>query len=232
MRHWHSLAAGLSVLILVETMASAGVILNYQTRTLTASAGDAAGTQSQQVSAAGFGLYDDLLTFSYTGTEFGGGGTGVALQTSQVLPWVISGEGTGTGSGGGGVGTGFAGGSSYLEVGFTVTEPIDYSLNGFISADSGFNHASVVLSGPDGVIAEEEVGEFVGFFGGVLFTGPEGYWGTLTPGDYTITAVATANDGSFSGPEAIFDFSLRVPEPSSMVVGLGVLCLVLRRLGR
>jgi hypothetical protein len=212
MRHEFTTLAAAVVLGCAGVSAMAGVLLTSQTRTVSAMAGDAAGTQSDAKAASGYGFYDDFIEFSYTGTEFGGGGTGYALQTSNVQSDHIGGEGTGTGSGGGGVGTGFAGGTSYLSVTFTVTTPIQYSLEGFISADVGFNHASVILSGPSGEIIHEEVGGYVGYFGGVLFTGPEGYGGTLGAGDYTITAEASANDDSFASPMAIFDFALTLTE--------------------
>ncbi|MEQ9461689.1 MAG: hypothetical protein RIG82_12135 [Phycisphaeraceae bacterium] len=215
-------------LVLTPAMAKSDVLLTGQTRSVRASAGDASGTMSDSKSASGFGCYDDSITFSYTSTQFGGGGTGMALQTSAIYPWVITGDGTGTGNGGAGVGTGFAGGTSYLQATFTVTSPTAYSLEGFISAPTGFNRASVILTGPSGEIAKEEIGEFTGSFGSVLFTGLQGFSGILLPGDYTITAEASANDDSFAGPQALFDFSLIVPEPASSLLALVSFPLVLR----
>lgn len=215
-------------LVLTPAMAESNVLLTGQTRYVRATAGDAFDTASHQINAPGYGLFDDSTSITFFSDLGSGGGTANATQTSFVHPQVITASGQGDGSGGGGVGTGYATGLSVLQVTFDVLTPTPYTLEGMIRADEFFSHASASLSGPGGMLVDEQIGEFLGSWATLDFTGNDAYVGVLEPGTYTLDLRASGsgvNDSSL----ALFDVRLTIPEPACALLVLAGLMGVMRR---
>ncbi|QDU71373.1 hypothetical protein [Mucisphaera calidilacus] len=217
----------LTVLSLTTTL-SANVMLTAQTRSVSASAGDAEGTVTNSTSINTAGPYDDTQTITHFGDFFGGGGTGNATQLSSVTPASISGTLHADGDGGGGVGTGFAGGTASMVIDFTVAQPLDYTLSATMTAPIGFNHAWIKLYGPDGLVIDEEIGEFLGNFGTADLTGPNARTGTLEAGDYTLDVEASASSIDFTTANTDLMISFIIPEPASAAL-LGLAGIALTR---
>jgi hypothetical protein len=228
MRHEFTTLAAMVVMGFAGASVSADALLTSQTRYVRATAGDAFDTATHQVNAPGYGLFDDSTSITFFSDLGSGGGTANATQTSFVHPQLITASGQGDGTGGGGVGTGYATGLSVLQVTFEALTPTPYTLEGTIRADEFFSHAWARLSGPGGMLVDEQIGEFLGSWATVDFTGVDAYSGVLAPGTYTLDLRASGsgvNDSSL----ALFDVRLTIPEPVTAWLMLAGLPLALRR---
>lgn len=191
------------------------------------------GTQLTEVleTQASLGSFtDDLLNSGYVRDESNaivGSVSSSASQTSTLTENQIRGLGRGSGFGSG---PAEGSGNSFMNVDFTVSESMRFTLSGQLrlaphGGELGLNgsEAYVRLTGPDGVALEVVMDDdnMPDNLGIVDFTGAERLSGIFPAGDYTLEAFSVGHGSNGLTRCADYDFTLTalevaaVPEPAA-----------------
>lgn len=172
----------------------------------------------------GFGPFNAFVNIQSPNNRAGG----YATQDSTLGPITVRATGESSGSGERQVESGT--GTSSMSVEFVINATSAFRLDGmlsrFISFEASAATASVRLSGPTGVVFSYQFSDPSTPV--IDFSGQHALFGTLTPGSYTLNALAV---GSSSGQQQIgrFDFSLDIPAPGHTCVIAAFLSLLGRR---
>lgn len=178
-----------------------------------------------------YGLFDD--TVSTSATDGPDSGTGIASQTSTIDPASYSADmsAVSTLSYSGFFGFGSSDANSEFEVEFTVSAPVDFSIDGSASVNGGGNLASVSLVRIGGVgTPTQSFANLQGTDSSIIDVD-----GSLLPGNYALRARVTAGESAFGDSvysgDASANFTMTLtPEPSSLaLIALGGFAALRRR---
>ncbi|MCB9855173.1 MAG: PEP-CTERM sorting domain-containing protein [Phycisphaerales bacterium] len=178
-----------------------------------------------------YGLFDN--TTNASASDFSGDASGSASQTSTIDPASYSADLDAIASI---TYDGFGFGSTVAEsdfvVAFTVTAPVDFSINGTASASGGGNLASVRLVRIGGVGTPTQTFASLSGTNSTIIDVD----GSLLPGNYELRSHAEAGadfvfeSGTYSGTASTSFTMTLTPEPSSLVLlTLGGIALIRRR---
>jgi hypothetical protein len=201
-----------ALLAATASCAFATVTYDSQTRYVGAEAFTATGNPSDQIDSVDFGVFDESISRTFDDI------TAYATQHSELNTNGIFASGTAFGSFGSSPGT--AGiGHSYIEVGFTLSEATDFTLN--FTADGNFGSYTLNLG------AYSASGAFNTF----SVYNPSG---TLDAGSYSILLDFGRDPFEDNGQfeiEGDYNFDLTfIPAPSgAMMFGFGALAATRRR---
>lgn len=229
----HALVAAILVAVWCSNQSFAQ--LNYVSADRSVSAvASVCDTSSDEESTMGLGTFSAMVEAfeSDAMPTCQGTASSSADQLSDLAPLSIIATGTSGASAASGVI--FAEGESSLTATFDITSPSPYTLSGEVD---GFvttlccgdfaGDATIELSFGGGPVIHSVSQDTA--FTPVTFD----FSGILAPGTYTLEAIAFSQATVDDGSSASFDFSFDVvPEPSSVLITIGVLlCLVSRRHG-